>query len=116
MRHELNPVSAEWRNVGIALGLMPSSLDRIQAENSDDPSACLTMMVMQWLKRNYYNVKRFGEPTWQRLVKVVGNSTGGANIALAREIARMHRAKGMSNRYICCTVGSCTLCEANSST
>ena len=42
-----------------------------------------------------YNVERFGEPTWQRLVEAVGHPAGGANMALARDIARRHRAVGM---------------------
>ena len=41
-----------------------------------------------------YNVQRFGEPTWQRLVKAVGYSAGGANMSLARKIARRHKAGG----------------------
>ena len=51
-------------------------------------------MVIEWLKRNY-NVRKFGEPTWQKLVQAVGHPAGGANMALAREIARRHRARGM---------------------
>ena len=50
-------------------------------------------MVTEWLKRNY-NVRRFGEPTWQKLVEVVGHPAGGANKALARDIARRHKAGG----------------------
>ena len=47
-------------------------------------------MVTEWLKRNY-NVKKFGEPTWQWLVEAVGDPAGGANTALAREIATKHK-------------------------
>ena len=85
-------------SIGIALRLKPSILDGISTENSGDPQACLTSMVTEWLNRNY-SVKRFGEPTWQALVKAVGDPAGGANMALAREIARRHKAVGMSNRY-----------------
>ena len=55
--------------------------------------ACLTSMVTEWLKRNY-NVKKFGEPTWQKLVEVVGHPAAGANKALARDIAKKHKAGG----------------------
>ena len=48
-------------------------------------------MLTHWLKRNY-NVKKFGEPSWQRLVEVVGHPAGGANPALASQIAEKHRA------------------------
>ena len=104
VRSELIPVSAQWKSIGIALQLKPSILDGISTENSGDPPACLTSTVTEWLNRNY-NVKRFGEPTWQALVEAVGDPTGGANMALARAIARSHKAVGMSNRYICCTLG-----------
>ena len=93
MQCELNPVSAKWKSIGIALRLSPNILDRIQAEKSGEPSACLTSVVTEWLKKNY-NVNKFGEPTWQRLVEAVGHPAGGADMALARKIARNHKAGG----------------------
>ena len=97
VQKELIPVSAKWRSIGIALRLKPNILDGIKAESSGDPPACLTSTVTEWLNRNY-NVKRFGEPTWQALVKAVGDPAGGANMALAREMATRHKAGGMSGR------------------
>ena len=96
VRHELIPVSAKWRSIGAALRLNPNILDGIEARISGDPFACLTSVVVQWLKRSY-RVERFGEPTWQRLVEVVADPAGGANMALARDIARRHKTEGMSN-------------------
>ena len=104
VQKELIPVSARWKSIGIALRLKPSILDGISARNSGDPPACLTSMVAEWLNKNY-NVQRFGEPTWQGLLEAVGDPAGGDNTALAREIARRHMIRGMSNRYICCTLG-----------
>ena len=92
-KKELNPVSAKWKSLGIALRLKPNILDGIKAENSGDPTACLTSTVTEWLNRNY-NVKRFGEPTWRRLVEAVGDPAGGANMALARDMAGRHKAGG----------------------
>ena len=89
---ELTTASAKWRSIGIALRLNHNSLDTIQSDNHDS-TACLTSMLTEWLKRNY-NVKKFGEPTWQWLVKAVHNPAGGANTALARQIARNHKAQG----------------------
>ena len=105
---ELIPVTAKWLSIGIALRLRTSLLEAIRAGNFGEPSACLNSIVVEWLKRNY-NVERFGEPTWQWLVEIVSDPTGGANMALARDIARRHKAEGMSNRYICCTVGKCCI-------
>ena len=96
VKSELTPVSANWKDIGIALRLSPDTLDRIQAGNSGDPVSCLTSMVTEWLKRNY-NVKKFGEPTWQRLVEVVGHPAGGANMGLARRIATKHMAERISS-------------------
>ena len=110
VRMELIPVSAQWKSIGIALRLNPNILDRIQADNSRDPSACLTSMVAHWLERNY-NVERFGEPTWKILVNAVANPAGGANMALARDMARRHKTEGMLNRYIYCTVGNVAFCD-----
>ena len=83
--------------MGIALRLKLDSLENIQVSDRN-PRDCLRSMVIEWLKRNY-NVRKFGEPTWQKLVQAVGHPAGGANMALAREIARRHRARGMLNAY-----------------
>ena len=93
VQSDLLPVATKWRSIGIALRLKYKILEGIQAGNNGDPPACLGAMVTEWLNRNY-NVKRFGEPTWQRLVEAVGHPAGGANMALAREIARRHKAEG----------------------
>ena len=94
MKKALSTASAKWMSIGIALRLDHNILDGIQAKNSGDPQACLSSMVTEWLKRNY-NVEKFGEPTWQWLVDVVGDPAGGAHMALARKIARRHKLRGM---------------------
>ena len=104
VERELIPVSTRWKSIGIVLRVSLDVLDVIQTQYSGNPQACLTSVLTEWLKRNY-NVQRFGEPTWQRLVEAVGDPAGGGNMALAREIARRHTIRGMSNRYICCTLG-----------
>ena len=96
---ELVPVTANWEAVGIALRLKSHSLATIQAKYRDDLHKCLTSMVMEWLKRNY-DVNKFGKPTWQKLVEAVNSPAGGANTALAIDIARRHKAGGMSSG--CC--------------
>ena len=83
---ELTDVAAKWRNIGIFLGVRDSRLEAIQG---DKPLDCLRQMLAIWLQKNY-NVKRFGEPTWVKLVEVVSHSAGGGNPSLAMEIARRH--------------------------
>ena len=94
MKKELNQVSANWYDIGIALRLNPNILNGIQTKNSSEPQACLSSVVTEWLKKNY-SVERFGEPTWQWLVDVVGDPAGGAHMALAKDIARKHKTRGM---------------------
>ena len=64
-------------------------MNTIETANHHDPTACLTSMVTQWLNKNY-NVEKFGEPTWRWLVEAVGDPAGGANMAIASNIARSH--------------------------
>ena len=83
---ELSDIAASWRNIGIFLGVRDSRLEAIQGNN---PLDCLRQTLATWLRRNY-NVKRFGEPTWVKLVEAVNDSAGGGNSSLAMEIARRH--------------------------
>ena len=94
VKRELISVAGNWKNIGIALRLKRTQLEHIQTVNDGDPNACLTSVAMEWLNRKY-NVERFGEPTWQWLVKAVGDPAGGANMALARDIARKHKTQCM---------------------
>ena len=97
MKIELTPVVAKWRSIGIALRLKPNILDGIETRHNGDPPACLESTMTEWLNRNY-NVKRFGEPTWRKLVEVVAHPNGGANMALARDMAKKYKAEGIFSR------------------
>lgn len=98
VKEELHPVAARWKDVGSALRLRYDTLDSIETK-CNDPDRCLEFVVKEWLKRNY-NVDKFGEPTWQKLVEAVRNPAGGANRAVARDIAGKHKAEGMSSTYV----------------
>ena len=68
--------------------LSPNSLNTISTkENVTD---CLMEVLTQWLKKTY-NVKRFGEPSWELLVKAVSDQAGGNDRALAEKIAQNHQ-------------------------
>ena len=92
---ELSDVAASWRNIGTQLGIRHNRLEAIQG---DKPLDCLRQMLATWLQKNY-NVKRFGEPTWVKLVEAVCHSAGGGNPSLAIEIAKKHSAGG-GNRLL----------------
>jgi len=84
----LTEVAANWRRIGLFLRIRDSHLEAIQQEDSR-PLDCLIRMLATWLRRNY-NMDRFGEPTWVKLVKAVDNPAGGGNHDLAMKIARAH--------------------------
>ena len=46
-------------------------------------------MLSTWLRKNY-NVKKFEEPTWTKLIEAVSHPAGGGNPSLAMEIAKNH--------------------------
>ena len=94
VQSELNPVASNWKRIGLALRLKHDALENIQAANPGNPTACLTVTLKEWFNKAY-NIKKFGEPTWQHLVEAVSHPVGGANVALATKIAENHKAKGM---------------------
>ena len=83
------PVAGSWKTIGRGLRLDSGRLETINVSNSGKPKECLSEMLTCWLKRNY-NVERFGEPTWQAVVKVVAHPAAGDNSALALNIAKQH--------------------------
>ena len=85
----LASVAANWRDIGIFLRIRLSQLETIQVQGYT-PMGCMREMLITWLRRNY-NVERFGEPTWAKLVEAVRHSAGGGNSSLAMEIARKHQ-------------------------
>ena len=86
---ELTDVAASWRSIGIQLGIPYSQLETIQLPG-DKPLDCLEQTLATWLRRNF-DVERFGEQTWMKLVKVVKHPAGGGNRLLAEKIAKSHR-------------------------
>ena len=83
------PVAGYWKTIGRGLRIDSGRLNTIQESNSGKPKVCLSEVLTCWLNRNY-NVERFGEPTWQAVVKVVAHPAAGDNYALALSIAEQH--------------------------
>ena len=86
---ELTDVAHKWSKIGLALGLKPCDLEKIQRNQQDDR---LYNVILQWLKMNY-DTKTHGPPTWTKIVKAVGANPGGENTALANELARKYVSK-----------------------
>ena len=84
----LRGVTTKWYNIGTCLKLEASLLDEIERETPDHSKGL--KVISNWLLKNY-NVAKFGEPNWKRLVEAVAASSGGNNIALAMKIAAGHQ-------------------------
>ena len=94
----LREETAQCYNIGACLKLKSSLLDKIESETPDH-SKGLRKVISNWLLKNY-NVEKFGEPTWKKLVEAVASSNGGNNTDLAMKIAANH--KGMHLIYCKC--------------
>ena len=85
----LIPAVAKWKAIGTGLGIKRGRLDEIEAAHLGEPSECLAETLTTWLRKGY-NVKRFGEPTWEKLVQVVSDPAAGSNPALALTVANKY--------------------------
>ena len=85
---ELTPVTARWKQVGLALRLNPARLDVIQKENRE-LDICVSEALTLWLNK-CYNTDKYGDPSWKLLAEAVGHSAGGNNRALAINITEKH--------------------------
>ena len=87
LKNEVLPVAARWKAFGLALGLPPDVLDRIEGDHKkvDD---CLQALLQEWVTTT--ETARRGPPSWQLLVDAVASPAGGNNQALAQQIARQH--------------------------
>lgn len=94
------PVVARWRAVGEGLRLKGGKLDEIHANYPNDTASCMGAVASEWLKKNY-SVGRFGEPTWRKLVEVIGSPMGGNNLSHARKISLEHLGNIHSSTMTC---------------
>ena len=72
-----------WRELGLALGLSPYTLECIAAQYPGDPSRCLTETLAAWLQ------KEDEITSWRALVGALRKPTVGKE-GLADEIAKAH--------------------------
>ena len=88
---ELTEVAARWKDIGILLGIPANQLETLQLQVGR-PQDYLREMLTIWLRKNY-NLTKFGEPTWSKLVDAIRDSAGGGNSDLAMKIAKRHEGK-----------------------
>ena len=64
-------------------------MDAIQRAFRQDIPQAFTEVLKVFLKHRY-NVKKYGPPTWRKLVEAVDSPAGGNNHALAKKLAEHH--------------------------
>ena len=92
---EVATMKAEYYQLGIALGLRPSTMKAIQKQYPSDVQQALNDMLYAWLRWEH-NYEQYGPPTWRTLVKAVGKF----NHALAMTITRKHPLVGKNSSLI----------------
>ena len=60
---------AQWKGLGLNLGISPSSLEVIE-EDYSRASERLHEVLLRWLRRNY-NLDKYKPPSWRQLVDAV---------------------------------------------
>ena len=80
----ISTLTAEWFNLGVALGLSYGTLREIDSNHRGEAHRCLTEMVGAWLK-----MKDNSQPSWQSLVSAL-SSPAVNRIEIATMIAAEH--------------------------
>ena len=90
-------IQYNYYQFGIELGLRFRDMGAIKKAFQLDVPQAFTEVLGIWL-RHSYDVKRYGPPTWRRLVEAVDSPAGGNNHALAKTIAEHHPVKKVDSR------------------
>ena len=94
VKRELIFIADKWKDIGLALRLKPATINTIEG-NRINLKDRLSDVLAEWLNKAY-NVQRFGQPSWQLLVRAVRDPAGGDNQALADTIAAKYGGMGLS--------------------
>uniref|UniRef100_A0A1X7T0N2 Death domain-containing protein n=1 Tax=Amphimedon queenslandica TaxID=400682 RepID=A0A1X7T0N2_AMPQE len=79
-------LSGRWDSIGILLAISPNKIDEIESETKT-ARGCLRKVFDCWLKKDY-DYKSHGVPTLRMLCNSIKSNSGGADPALADEIAK----------------------------
>ena len=82
----ISTLTADWFNLGVALGLFPDTLSEIETNHRGEARRCLTEMVTAWLQ-----MKDNSQPSWQALASAL-SSPFINRIEIATMIASDHPA------------------------
>ena len=92
VKRELISIADKWKDIGLALRLKPATLNTIEGSRINLKDR-LSDVLAEWLNKAY-NVQRFGQPSWQLVVRAVRDPAGGDNQALADTMAAKYGGKG----------------------
>ena len=67
---ECSSLASKWEILSTLLGLPSTLIETIRASHPSDLSCCWNEALSQWIKQNY-NIKKFGEPSWQTLLRAI---------------------------------------------
>ena len=82
----ISTLTAEWFNLGVALGLFPGTLRGIEFNYQGEARRCLTEMVITWLQ-----MEDNSQPSWRSLVSALSSPKVNRN-EIATMIAAEHPA------------------------
>ena len=85
---ETTNVTTEWYHLGLALGLLPHTLDAIETQSAN-LITCRRTMLVEWLRQKDQVLQK-GRPSWRTLVKALRSSSVN-RVDVANDIARKHK-------------------------
>lgn len=77
-------VSDKWKRLGLALGLLNPTLEKIKAEYKNDVESCKDEMLKEWLSK-----RDECSPSWSSLVAALKKTTVGL-VHIAEKIEEEH--------------------------
>ena len=85
---ECNSLSAKWEQLSAFLGLSRKLIDSIKKNHPNDDTVSWNDALGQWIGQNY-NAKKFGVPSWKRLLKAIAL----VDKLVFKKLAREHEGK-----------------------
>lgn len=80
-------VADRWDSVGIFLGIPYKVIERCRLEDTVEEK--MMTLVSSWVGRKY-DVEKFGQPSWRKLVEAVAHKSGGYHKRQATSLANNH--------------------------
>ena len=98
---ECSLLASKWMSLGAYLGCSIALIDQIKSEYSNDSKSCLNEVLKHWIQQNY-DSKRYGAPSWRRLLKAIAL----VNKLQFMKLASRHQGRHflVLNSYLICAL------------